>query len=171
MHRYKEHPTLTSTLVDGHLVPAPDSLDADVTVWFGLPAEGNSPRTWEGLVGKRLVDKDTVEIRAIPMFAYDLNYGDEVAVMTSAEGSLVATGMARDGGNYTFRVWLDHGDADEMREVITKFAGMGCLVEAYSAKLVALSCPMDAAQDVADALRSGEVEGRFVYETGRQRTR
>ncbi|MFI5693506.1 DUF4265 domain-containing protein [Kribbella sp. NPDC051586] len=170
-HQYKEHPTVTCSLVVGQLVPVPDSLEADVTVWLGLPEHGESGQIWEGLVAKRLAGQDRVEIRAIPMFAYDLNYGDEVAVVASAEGSLVATGISKDSRNYTFRIWLEHGDSDQIRQILTEFGGMGCLVEAYSAKLMALSCPPDAAQAVADALQSGELEGRFVYESGRQRTR
>jgi hypothetical protein len=100
-----------------------------------------------------------------------VNYGDEISVVTSAEGSLVATGITKDAGNYTFRVWMreDAGDAAFL-DVATHFGTLGCLIEGYSNRLIGLSCSSENAQHVADALEVAEQEGSFTYETGRQRT-
>ncbi|BBH17737.1 hypothetical protein Back2_20240 [Nocardioides baekrokdamisoli] len=111
------------------------------------------------------------EVRAIPLFAYDLNYGDEVAVMSSDEGALVATSVVADKGRYTFRVWREDGDAEVMHAVISDFGEMGCAIELYRDHLLGLACERASVQAVADALSAGEKSGSFVYETGRQQTR
>jgi hypothetical protein len=107
-------------------------------------------------------------VRAVPLFAYDVGYGDEVFVADSAEGGLVVTGVASDRGSYTFRVWLGDGAADDVRTVVREFGELGCLIEGYSDKLVGLSCEPGDAQTVADALHRAEQQGRLTYETGRQ---
>lgn len=168
--RYKEHPTPTGWLVDGQLAPVPGSVDANVTVWLALPPEPGEPQVWEGLAAYRGTRPDRVELRAVPLFAYDVNYGDEVTVVASGEGVLVATGISRVAGSHTFRVWLEDGSDEMLRDTVTRFGRMGCLIEGYSDRLLGLSCGPDAASAVAAALNAGEQEGRFVYETGRQRT-
>lgn len=142
-----------------------------MTVWLALPCESDGPQVWEGLAVSRLQRVDRVRVCAIPLIAYDVNYGDELAVVASAEGPLVATGVVTNGGNYTFRVWLSgHTGWDAIREVVTEFGGRGCLVEGYSDRLIGLTCGAAEAPAVADALAAGERQGRFLYETGRQRT-
>jgi hypothetical protein len=115
--------------------------------------------------------KYRVGLRAVPLFAYDVNYGDEVSVVTSAEGPIVATGVTKNSGNYTFRVWMrqDAGDC-ALRDVVTQFGALGCLIGGYGDKVIGLSCSPQNAQQVTDALDVAEQEGRFTYETGRQRT-
>jgi Domain of unknown function (DUF4265) len=167
---YREHPTPTGHLVDGRLVPVPASVEANTTVWLALPAEAGEAQVWEGLAALIGTDTGRVELRAIPLFAYDVNYGDELTVIASQEGPLVATGISNDAGNYTFRVWLEDGSIDVYREVVAQFGEMGCLVEGYSDKLIGFSCDTEAARDVAAALTAHEREGRLIYETGRQRT-
>jgi len=107
----------------------------------------------------------------VPLFVYDVNYGDELAVVASAEGPLVATGVSKGAGNYTFRVWLPGSATDRaMQHVVDEFGARGCLLEPYSDRLIGLSCGPGEAQVMADALHAGEASGRFLYETGRQRT-
>ncbi|MEV0284388.1 DUF4265 domain-containing protein [Kribbella sp. NPDC050820] len=161
---------LTCHAVDGALVPIPATREADATVWFALPAEPDAPRIWEGLLARRSPGGETAQICAVPLFAYDLNFGDEVAVIASGEGALVATAIVVDGGNYTFRIWQEDADEAALRQVAIAFAEMGCLVEGYSGHLLGLSCDRESAQAVADELDAGERAGRFIYETGRQRT-
>lgn len=170
-HEYKQHPSPTGHLIDGRLVPVPESVAATETVWFALPGEAGETQVWEGLAAATTEAKDRVKLRAVPLFAYDVNYGDEISVVASAEGPLVATGITNDAGQYTFRTWMpeDAGDA-ALRDVVTMFGELGCLIEGYSHKLIGLSCGPENAQAVADALHVGEQEGRFVYETGRQST-
>jgi len=169
-HQYKEHPSPTGRLVDGQLVPVPGSVSADATVWLALPAESDDVQVWEGLAAHRGASDNRVEVRAVPFFAYDVNYGDELSVVASAEGPLVATGITKDSGNYTFRVWLPASTTDSaVQELANEFGPLGCLIEPYSTKLIGLSCGPDEAQAVADALQAGEESGRFLYETGRQR--
>jgi hypothetical protein len=145
-------------------------LDANETVWFALPRESGEDQVWEGLRAYRADGVDRAQIRAVHLFVYDLNYGDEVTIMASAEGALVATGVVSDGGHHTYRIWREDADADALRQMVTEFGQLGCYIEAYTERLTGLSCERDAAQAVADALLTGEKAGRFVYETGRQRT-
>lgn len=170
-NEYKQHPSPTGHFVDGHLVPVPESVEADLTVWLGLERASDDKRQWEGLAAHPCAGDDRVEVRAVPLFAYDVNYGDEVSVVQSAEGLLVATGVTRDGGNFTFRVWLPAAaEVDEYRRIVTEFGELGCLIEGYSDQLLGLSCGRAESQVVADALHTGERRGRFQYETGRQQT-
>jgi hypothetical protein len=144
-------------------------VSANTTVWLALPTESDDVQVWEGLAANRLTGDDRFEVRAIPFFAYDVNYGDELSVVASAEGLLVATGVTKDGGNYTFRVWLPASATDRaVQEVASEFGHLGCLIEPYSTRLIGLSSGPAEARAVADALHAGE--DRFLYETGRQRT-
>ncbi|WP_371405586.1 DUF4265 domain-containing protein [Kribbella sp. NBC_00662] len=171
-HQYKEHPAPTGRLVDGQLVPVPESVSAGATVWLALPTESGEVQLWEGLAAHRLTSGDTVEVRAVPLFAYDVNYGDELSVVVSADGTLVGTGIVKDAGNHTFRLWFpSSADGDGIRSVVEEFGPLGCLIESYSTRLIGLSAGPSEAQVVADALQAGQTNGRFIYETGRQHTR
>ena len=69
--------------------------------------------------------EDRVRLRAVPMFAYDVNYGDEISVVTSAKGPIVATGVTKNSGNYTFRVWVREDAEDAaLRDVVTQFGAL-----------------------------------------------
>jgi Domain of unknown function (DUF4265) len=166
---YKEHPSPTGRFEAGQLVPVPEASAADTIVWWRLPPEADGIQVWEGLSAQRLTD-DRAVVRAVPLFAYDVGYGDEVFVADSAEGGLVVTGVASDHGSYTFRVWLGDGAGDDVRAVVREFGELGCLIEGYSDKLVGLSCGPEQARTVADALHQAEQLGRLTYETGRQAT-
>jgi hypothetical protein len=169
-NQYKEHQTVTCHLVDEQIVPVPETSRANATVWFGLPREPGRDQVWEGLLAEHREGDDHAIVLAVPLFAYDLNFGDGVAVMRSGEGSLVASQILSDAGNYTFRIWLEDADPATIRQLATEFGEMGCYVEGYSDQLLGLSCPGDLAQTVADALSAGEEQRRFAYETGRQTT-
>jgi hypothetical protein len=59
-----------------------------------------------------------VEVRAVPLFAYDVNQGDELSVVASPEETLVATGVTKDNGNYTFRSWLPASATDSAAQEV-----------------------------------------------------
>jgi hypothetical protein len=153
--QYREHPGVTCHALDGALVPIPAAQESDATVWFAIPTEPDAPRIWEGLRARRSPGRETA---------------DEVAVIASGEGALVATAIVVDGGNYTFRIWQEDADEAALSQVAIEFAEMGCLIEGYSGHLLGLSCDRALGQAVADELHAGERAGRFTYETGRQRT-
>ena len=168
-HQYKQHPSPTGYLIDGQLVPVPESVAATETVWFALPAGVEEGQVWEGLAAETTKAEDRVKLRAVPLFVYDVNYGDEISVVVSAEEPLVATGITKDAGNCTFRAWMHEDAGDEaLRDVVTVFGALGCLIEGHSDGLIGLSCSPEKAQHVADALEVAEKDGRFTYETGRQ---
>lgn len=89
----------------GVLEPWPDAEAASETVWFPLPVGSDNVRYWEGLNGRTEI-AGTVTVLGVPAYPYDLNLGDRVTVVRCAEGPFVATGIAHDAGNNTFRYWL-----------------------------------------------------------------
>ena len=162
--RHLKHPSPTGHWVNGTLVPHPETADADTTVWFALPLE-DGQQLWEGMAAASQADGSFV-VRAVPLFAYGLNYGDRVTAIPSAEGPLVATGVVEDGRHFTFRVALHDGGAT-VEEVVRTYGSLGCLVEGWSHALVGLSCEESIAQVVADRLADEERQDRLAYETGR----
>ena len=162
---YRQHPAPTGQFVDGSLRPVAAATSADALVWFPL-AEENGECVWEGLAATSEPDGWFV-VRAVPLFAYNVNFGDKVTAMASAEGGLVATGIVEDGGNFTFRVALHEGGV-ALREVVEQFGSLGCLIEGWSESLLGLGCPPSLAQTVADLLDEAEARGALQYETGRQ---
>ena len=146
-------------------------MSADATVWLALASEAGDLQVWQDLAAHTGTGDNGVEVRAVPLFAYDVNQGNELSVVASPEGTLVATGVTKDNGNYTFRSWLPASATDSAaQEVVREFGPLGCLIEPYSTRLIGLSSGPGEAQAVADALHAGEGSGRFLYETGRQRT-
>ena len=117
-----------------------------------------------------LPQPDLAVIAAEPVFAYDLNFGDEMEVAGSAEGPLVAVRPVHDAGRFTFRVLFpDAGDPDDRSWVALQqdLEPFGCWFDVYTPQLVAVSAEADVAQAVADVLADEQRTGRWVYETGR----
>jgi hypothetical protein len=165
--RYLEHPSRATTLRDGELIVLPDALEEDCTVWFSIEPDGES---WEGLLARRLAD-DRVRICAVPHFAYDVNLGDEVAVVESE--APVATRVVEDAGNFTFRVAFesaDDPDDDRRRGLMADLEPYGCWFDPRHQRLVAISVPREHAQAVAGYLLDRERRGELEYETGRMKT-
>jgi hypothetical protein len=102
MDEYRLHPSLVTQWQAGGLEPCPEAAAATETVWFPLPEGSDGVRYWEGLNGRLESDGD-VTVLGVPAYIYDLNQGDRVTVVRSAEGPFVATGIAQDAGNDTFR--------------------------------------------------------------------
>ena len=103
MAEFEEHPSKAAARRYGGFVVLPDAEAEDCTIWFRLEPDADSDMRWEGLLGRRLSD-DRARVCAVPFWVYDLNLGDEVRIVTSAEGALIATESIHDSGNYTFRV-------------------------------------------------------------------
>lgn len=169
MADYIEHPSKASRFQQGAYVVHPEAEVEDSTVWLPLGMEADGVQRWEGLLGIRLAP-DTVRVCAVPVFAYDINLGDEVHVMASGEGALVATRKSRDAGNYTFRVYFENGRENDSlwRRLQCDLEPMDCWFDVYSQSLVAISTPPAHAQRVADYLQERQVRGDLHYETGRQ---
>lgn len=167
MDEYRLHPSLVTHWRAGVLEPWPDAAAASETVWFPLPEGHDGVRYWEGLNG-RLEPDGAVTVLGVPAYAYDLNLGDRVSAVRSAEGPFVATGITFDAGNYTFRYYLlDRDDKTDWYPLAQEFAAIGCLIDVLSPHLTALSCALEASQSVADRLAQLAEQGTLQYETGR----
>jgi hypothetical protein len=121
---------------------------------------------WEGLRG-RLESDGTAAVLAVPAYLYDVNFGDRVNVMRSAENALVATGVERDALNFTFRVLLKSDDLNAWQPLVSELAEQGCLLDFISPRFFAISCGESHAQEVANRLFALERDGVLHYETGR----
>lgn len=168
MARHREHPTPTGVWRGERLVPLEEALGSDLTVWLALEVGGEMGPIWEGLAARR-TGPDRAVLRAVPIFAYDINYGDEIRVTASAEGRLVVTGLLQDAGQHTFRVFLAAGASTTLTTLIRSFGPLGCLIEGYSDRLLGLSCGATNAPAVTGHLAALASEGHVEWETGRQR--
>src|SRR4051794_5152595 len=121
MH-YEEHPAKVTRLHGGELTIHPDAAISDCTVWFAY-----EPECWEGLLAVR-ASTDTARICGVPLWVYDLNLGDVVQVVASAEGALVAEQRVRESTNFTFRIVFDDAGPDDgrWRQLMDDFAPYGC---------------------------------------------
>ena len=138
---YRRHSSKTGEWFEDRLRPSRLAIEADAEVWFVLPREGNEDQVWEALDGT-ILSADLVELRAVPALTYGVGFGDKVTVIPSAEGFLVVNGVGERSTFATFRIWL----GDETPQSVTwqqateRFAQLGCLVDVYSEKLIALAC-------------------------------
>jgi hypothetical protein len=158
---------------DGAFEARVESSNASQSVWFALEPEEPGDVVWEGLLVES-IGPERVVVAAVPAFAYDVNLGDEVRVMASAEGALVAVGVVRDAGRFTFRVWFpewERSSADERwKDLQVDLERFECWFDVYSPQLIAVSVEADDAQAVADFLDHKERAGMLQYETGRRRS-
>jgi hypothetical protein len=81
---YDEHPSKASASREGRFVVLADAELEDCTVWVAAGANQSTSIKWEGLLARR---DARARVCAVPFWVYDLNLGDEVAVMDSAEGA------------------------------------------------------------------------------------
>jgi hypothetical protein len=165
---YEVHPSKASAWREGRFIVLPDAEREDCTVWVGVEADSSQSVKWEGLLARRL-GADRARICAVPFWVYDLNLGDEVTLMDSAEGAPVVTGVVLDGGNYTFRVRFEHAADDDVRwrGLMVELEPFDCWFDVRSPGFLAVSAPPAHAQAVADHLDDRERRGDLLFETGR----
>lgn len=170
MKKYEEHPSKAASWRNGQFVMLPDAETADSTVWFGIKEPGKDGVLWEGLLARQ-VGSDRGRVCGVPFWLYDVNLGDEVSLVTSAEGAPVADGIVSDAGNFTFRVIFDKADAgnERSRELMVEFERYGCWFDVRTPRFVAVSAPPHHAPSVADRLAAKARSGDLKYETGRTR--
>jgi len=119
----------------------------------------------------RLASDDSAEFVGIPAFAYDLNLGDVVRPVLSAEGAAVVSEVVARSGNYTFRALFEHESraGEHSKRLMADPEPLGCWFDVWSETLVAISAAEADAQEVADYLASRETTDELQYETGRTR--
>jgi hypothetical protein len=131
-------------------------------VWFAYDAEH-----WEGLPAVR-VGSDRVRLSGVPYWVRDLNLGDEVRVVESAEGGVVAEERVHDSTNYTYRVVFDGADADDDRwhRLMRDLTSLDCWFDVRTPGFLAISVAAEHAHDVAHCLAARK-RSELHYETGR----
>lgn len=161
MAEYREHPGRPVRRSGADIVVLGEG---DLTVWFYLDADEG----WEGLAARGL-DGGRARVCAVPVFAYGVGLGDEVAV-EDRDGATVATGLVREAGNATFRVIFPRHNAPEpderWRSLLDDLAAHDCWIDVYSPQLVAVSAAPPAADAVAAYLGGREERGELAFEAG-----
>lgn len=171
MVEHDEHPSKTAAWRDGEFVVLPDAESEDCTIWVAVEEHSGGTVKWEGLLARRL-GHDRARVCAVPFWVYDLNLGDEVTIMESAEGAPVVTGIAVDAGNYTFRAYADEPSDDGWwRRLMVDLEPFKCWFDVRTPGLVAVSAPPDHAQAVANYLHGRQQQGELHFETGRSHPR
>lgn len=165
MNEYRQHPSKVTRWDGEGLVPVVGEIEQLQMVWVALPPE-NGQQLWEGL-NALPISEGVVELSSIPVFAHEMNFGDRVSTMKSAEGPLVCTGIIQRSDQWTYRVWLSDDVPGALHLVAEGYARAGCLVDVMSRRLIAFSCGRDLAEVVASKLASDERAGLLTYETGR----
>jgi hypothetical protein len=169
MAKHREHPHKASSWRDGKLVVHPDAAAEDCTVWFASAPDEGGEIEWEGLLARRLAE-DRARICAVPIWAYDVNLGDEVKVIESGDGAPVAENVVLDAGNFTFRVVFEPATSDDdtrWHDLMIGLEQYDCWFDMASRRLLAISAPPHHAQAVADYLALRQARGDLQYETGR----
>lgn len=166
MDDYRLHPAKVVEWASGTLRPLEMDPASEVTVWVALPPEDGN-QVWEGM-NAVTVDAKTVELRSVPAFAYNLDFGDHLSVIASAEGPLVCTRIVHKSDQWTFRVWLADPDKERWQHIANSYAQMGSYIDVLSSQLLAISCHETLAKQIAAKLASDERAGILMHETGRQ---
>jgi hypothetical protein len=163
-----EHPSKAATWRRGEFVVLPDAEAEDCTVWFAASDDTDGNVGWEGLLCNRL-SPDRARVCAVPFWLFDIGLGDEVAVIDSPDGALLADGVAHDAGNFTFRVIFEGAREDDERwqALMIDLEPQACWFDVKDRAFVALSAPPDSAEVVADYLAAREQRNELHYETGR----
>ena len=163
-----EHPSRVSRWRAGAFEVLPNAVAADTVVWFGVKVAEDGAVTWEGLNAIGLSDARATLV-SIPAFAYGVSLGDEVEVVASAEGGLVATGRVGQARARTYRVWLPDwtgdGPDERWRDLQVELEPFGCWFDVFSPRLTAIAVEHSVAHGVEDWLARGEGSGRFEFET------
>lgn len=161
MTEYREHPGRPLRRSGDDLVVLGEG---EETVWFYLDEHDG----WEGLLARR-TGGDRARVCAVPVFAYGVGLGDEVACQ-ERDGAVVATMLVREAGNTTFRVIFPRHDApapdERWRSLLADLERLGCWIDIYSPQLVAVSAEPAAVEEVAAYLREREARGELAFEAG-----
>jgi hypothetical protein len=103
------------------------------------------------------------------VFAYDLNLGDVVRVVRSAEGAPVISELITRSSNSTFRALFEREShvGEHWKRLMGDLEPFGCWFDTWSETLVAISVDATNARSVADYLKIKESAAELKYETGR----
>jgi hypothetical protein len=128
----------------------------------------DEPDEWEGILGKWLSERDA-EVVGTPVFAYDLNLGDVVRVIRSAEGAPVISELITGSCNSTFRALFEREShvGEHWKRLMEDLEPFGCWFDTWSETLVAISVAATNARSVADYLKIKESAAELKYEAGR----
>ena len=155
----------------GHDAPA-RATRADGFVYAELSDVGETPIRWEQLPSRSCdVVAGTFEICCIPFFAYGLALGDIVETRPlEAHGHVdrVVGRVVEPSAHRTFRVQFLHAPSsiDATAQLLAALARLGCLVETWSPRMIAIDAQPETAADVQEILEIGMHQDGYEYELG-----
>ena len=117
----------------------------------------------------RQVTEDTFELCCIPFFLYDMALGDVVRTGSRPGRKYVVSQVVAPSGRYVFRAAFEPAMLVNREDVVAGLTAMGALLEWWSTSMLAVDA-RDAVhgQEIADFLFDQEMQGRLIYETGKQ---
>jgi hypothetical protein len=153
----------------GHDKPAGD-LENDSFVYVELSDVGESPVRWEQLAA-RSIDAEAAKFKVccVPFFAYGISLSDIVITEpVEAHGVVdrVVTAVSEPSGDLTFRVqFLRASDSELSRvQLLTELSALGCVVEEWSPRMIAISANPNIASRVQDVLENEMARTGIEYE-------
>lgn len=171
MRTFWEHPSKPARYANGETVLYPRVELANATVWFAFDKSDQGDPLWEGLLAIRH-GSDRAELVGVPLWTYNVNLGDVVELIESAEGAPVATRTLVPSTNVTFRVVypdLKRGDQDDRwRQLMIDLERCDCWFDVLGPGYLAISAPADTAADVEAQLAGRALGDDFLYERGVQ---
>jgi hypothetical protein len=164
MDRHLRHPSFVARWSGTDLEPLHASVSSDAEIWAGWTDNGET--IWEAF-NATMLGEDEAIIRAVPAYAYGLNFGDTVSLTASAEGPLVIDGITTRGDQTTFRLWLGTDpDPSLWRTFAESYAQSGCVVDVLSPRLLALSCATSDSNTIQSKLQEDEAVTPLSWEPG-----
>ena len=117
----------------------------------------------------RQITEDTFELCCIPFFLYDIALGDVVRTDTQSSRKYVVSQVVERSGRYVFRVYFEPSMLGNREQVVAHLTTLGALLEWSSDSMLAADArDAEHGQEVADFLFDQEMQGRLIYETGKQ---
>ncbi|WP_092555702.1 DUF4265 domain-containing protein [Herbiconiux ginsengi] len=138
---FRRHSSYTGEWSGGRIQPSSLASQADSEVWLALPNDNEGEQVWEAL-NAQTIDTDLLELRAVPALAYGVRFGDRVSVVGAGDNALVVDAIRERSSFVTFRIWIGEDVAPSLtwRPLAEALAQLGCLVDVYSTRLIAVAC-------------------------------
>jgi hypothetical protein len=127
-----------------------------------FPFDGGAEAMWADILGGGRYILDNV-----PVFAYDVSYGDEFSANRLPDGRLLFERVHRRGGHSTYRVTLHEGlFADtRVRDRIAEAKRLSALTSDYAGELLAFSVQDQTADaQIELLLEDGKNDGLWDWE-------
>lgn len=136
-----------------------DESDYLIQVRLAAEDQDGDETAYEQLYCKQM-GNNRFQVCCVPMFLYDIAYGDIVELLSDGQARVVVQ-----SGRRVIRIYFF--DPAWIVPIVERLLALNCRIEPYSDKLYAVDCPdLVAATNVANILDEHESPETYEYETG-----